>query len=212
MAKVNALVPKKETPVAPSALELLSTFASESAGGFAGRRLKFAKGDFLFGDNSEQMALGTKLIADVRSIRHGSVTWIDNKPDDSNMKLLIAGERPLPRDQLGHTDRALWEVDMNGQPRDPVQATMSIDFYPVDLGRPVTQADRFHFQATSYGARKAIQQIAKDFVEYAKFNGGNACEESPVVELSVNSYQHSNKAFGRIKEPVFTVTDWVVTG
>lgn len=212
--KTNSLTKASSRAVAPetSILDVMAAFANSSnGGGFEGSRLKFSKGEFFAGDNQEEVEIGTRFLADIRSTEHGSVVWVNNRPDASNMVNLLSGEIPKPRSALGFDDRSQWELDMNNQPRDPVQATMSLDFYPVDLGRPTTRADRLHFSTTSVGGMNAIKKLIGEYVQHARMNGGDKCKLSPVVELRVSSYQHSNKAYGRIKNPEFKIVEWVPT-
>jgi hypothetical protein len=165
----------------------------------AGTLLKFSKGDFFAGKDNMPIAIGTTLIANMWSFSVGWIKWAGGKPVETIMGRVADNFEPPRRDDLGDTDRDLWETDDKNVPRDPWQYTVRLEFADPESGEVYT------FSASSDGSRRALDKLCQS---YARVRAKHL-DEWPLVELGVDSYQHSNKALGRIKFPVFTIVDWV---
>jgi hypothetical protein len=66
----------------------------------------------------------------------------------------------------------------------------------------------FTFVTGSKGGEGAIGELCKIYGKHIRIKP----KEIPIIRLDVGSYQHSNKAFGRIKYPIFEVIGWVDRG
>ena len=88
-----------------------------------GKLLKFSKGDYLAGEASEIIPVGTKLIVAMDELLLGWVRWEAGKPVEHRMVRVADGMAPVRRSELGDDDESLWEKDDKGQIRDPWQLT-----------------------------------------------------------------------------------------
>jgi hypothetical protein len=163
-----------------------------------GKLLKFSKGDFLAGMEDEEVKLGTRFIAHMSSLCVGWIRWEDNKPTEQRMGLVAEGYQPHKRKELGDLDEGQWERDDEGQPRDPWQFSNHLILIARDGG------DLYTFTTSSRGGLSAIGELCKSYGKQIR----QRPDQHPVIELDVGSYQHSNRSYGRIKFPVFTVVDW----
>jgi hypothetical protein len=163
-----------------------------------GKLLKHSKGEYLAGEDSEVVPLGTKLIAAMDLLTIGFVRWSGGKPIEHRMVLVADGVQPPRRAELGDNDPAQWEErDASGAPRDPWQLTQYLP--AVDESGELST-----FSTSSRGGIGAIATLAR---HYARGRAAHP-DAFPVVELQVDAYQHSNAAFGRIKVPKFACVGW----
>lgn len=171
-----------------------------------GQLLKFSKGDWLYGQNSSEMKPGTHLVAIMDQAAIGWIRWEDNKPSEQIMGLIVDGFQPPKRKDLGDSDESMWEIDDQGRPRDPWQFTNTIVFRKSGLtGEDVhDDANMYTFSTSSRGGLNAVGELCK---AYGK-NMRQRPNEYPVVELAVDSYNHPNKSYGRIKIPQFNLVGW----
>jgi hypothetical protein len=165
---------------------------------FNGDLLKFSKGDFVAGQNNRTIAIGTRLIANMDSLKVGWMKWEGSRPVEQRMGLVSERFKPGRRSELGDNDSQSWEVDETGRFRDPWQFTNSLELASED------GSEQYTFPTSSKGGISAIGELCKAFGEEMHLHP----DEWPVVELDVGSYAHSNKSFGRIKFPIFTIVGW----
>jgi hypothetical protein len=163
-----------------------------------GELLKFAKGDYLAGQDGREIPLGTKLAAIMDQLMVGFIKWQGNRPVEHVMGLIAAGYVPPKRAELDDNDPEAWETDDNGERRDPWQFTNYLILVDQKEKAPFT------FTTSSKGGLGAVGELCKHY--------GKAMRERPndypIVELGVGSYQHREKALGRIKFPVFKPVGW----
>lgn len=168
-----------------------------------GTLIKFSKGDWLMGQEEEEVKADRKFVAVMEDLQIGWTKWQDNKPAAQHMGRLSEGFTPQRRDALGDDDESLWDVDTQGNPRDPWQFTNSLILRnPGKSG--ADEADLFTFSTSSKGGITCVGDLCKTYVRMMKEKGpGN-----PIVELRTSSYKHSNPEYGRIKKPVLEVVGW----
>jgi hypothetical protein len=164
-----------------------------------GTLLKFNKGDWLAGEAEEDIAVGTKMVANMDQLMVGWIKWQDNKPVEQIMGAVTEGYQPPRRSTLGSDDEANWELDNTGKARDPWQFSN----YLV-LKSPGRGGDLLTFATSSKGGLGAIGELCRAYGEEMRTHP----DDWPVVELGVSSYNHSNKEFGRIKIPVLKLVGW----
>jgi len=176
-----------------------------SARPIVGRLLKFSKGDYLAGQDNEEVGEGTELVACMDTLQVGWVKWVDSMPADQDLGLIMEGYKPKKRSELGDTDQDQWEVDeQSDKPRDPWQFANQLILRPVDWDGSDDQL--YTFVTQSRGGVGAIGALCKYYGKEMR----QRPNEFPVIRLEVDSYMHSNKQFGRIKVPVLTPTEeWV---
>lgn len=167
-----------------------------------GKLLKFSKGDYLMGEDNEEVEEGTQFIANMDELMVGWIRWEDGKPTDQIMGRVSEGYQAPKRNTLGDDDKDQWEVDEKGQPRDPWQFSNYLI-----LKTPGESGDDhlFTFTTSSRGGLNAIGELCKTYGKAMR----QRPDEFPIISLGVGSYMHSNKQFGRIKYPIFAVQGWV---
>src|SRR4051794_23988135 len=93
--------------------DVLSAFVTAAEELSTGTRpiLKFQKGDWLLGQEAEELKPGTRLAINMLDAERGWVRWKDGKPVERKM-VRIAARVPIPsRYELGHHDEELWATD-----------------------------------------------------------------------------------------------------
>jgi hypothetical protein len=167
-----------------------------------GRLLKFSKGDYLAGEDQEEIAAGTQLVVQMDQLMIGWIKWVDNKPEQQLMGPLAEGFVPARRGDLGDHDESQWEVDTSGKARDPWQFSNYVIMK--EPGKPAVDDDLYTFTTSSRGGLQAMGDLCKNYGKEMRTRP----DEWPVIELGVDSYQHSNKEFGRIKIPTLKIVGW----
>jgi len=191
-------------PVKKPDHDVFAVYGESIAGGgyIAGELLKYAKGDWLAGQDNREIPDGSKFIANMDSLVVGWQRWENQRPVAYRMGLLIEDFIPPPREELGDNDSAMWECDDTGAPRDPWQLTNYLQL--VDPKNPETV---FTFTTSSKGGLGAIAKLCR---EYARARDKEHREEQhPVVMLGTGSYAHRDRSFGRIKFPMLAIIGWV---
>jgi hypothetical protein len=168
-----------------------------------GDLLKFNKGDYLAGKEAREVPIGTAMVVIMNSLAIGWVKWSDNAPTEHVMGPVAENFQPPKRGELGDLDKSQWEIDDDGAPKDPFQFTN----YLVMVERDGEQK-LYTFTTSSKGGLGAIGELCKTYGKGMRQHPN----ELPIVEIDVGSYQHSNKAYGRIKYPVFKHVGWVGRG
>lgn len=180
-------------------------FADEvKQSGIEGSLLRFTKqGDWIAGQEEEELELGTELIMGLNTLKRGWQKWQDNKPVDARMGLVSEGYRPVNRDELGDMDEDEWEDDdtNKGQKRDPWQKTM------VCLLKDPKSGDVYTYATSSKSGITALGEAAAVYGN--RLQDGEDPEAMPIVQLQNSFYKH--KTYGKIMIPVFEFTDqWLV--
>jgi len=166
-----------------------------------GKLLKFSKGDYLVGEDNDEVEEGTQYVANMDELMVGWIRWSDSKPTDQIMGRVSEGYQAPRRSDLGDDDKSKWEVDEQGRERDPWQfSNYLILKTPGEAGEDAL----FTFTTSSRGGLNAIGELCKAYGKAMR----QRPDELPIISLGVGSYQHSNKAFGRIKFPIFEVVGW----
>jgi hypothetical protein len=157
-----------------------------------GKLLKFSKGDYLCGEKLEVIPIGTTLTANLDEMLSGWIKWRGGQPTEHTMVRIALGAAPPKRSELGDNDESSWELDNSGQPKDPWTFTNYLPLMAHD-------GELFTFTTSSRGGLGAVADLSR---RYAKHRRNNP-DVFPIIALEVGSYEHAQKAFGRIKFPVF---------
>ena len=155
-----------------------------------GKLLRFSKGDFFAGEESEPIPCGTKLTVAADELLAGWIKWADGRPTEPNMVRVADGKPPLKRSDLGDRDRSTWEADERGEPRDPWQFTNYLPMMDED-------GELYTFATSSAGGLTAVSDLVRRYGQHRRRHP----DVYPIVMLGVNSYQHKKKEYGRIKYP-----------
>ena len=121
------------------------------------------------------------------------VRWQNNKPVDYRQRM--PGRRLPERDELGHHDEDVWEVNRKGEPIDPWRNTRLV--YLVD---PQT-AEAFTFSTSSAGGRGAVADLGDAITRMRTVHR----DAVPLVELQAAEMPTK---FGRKSKPVLKIVGW----
>ena len=157
---------------------------------FEGELLKFSKGEYL-ARNDELIELGTEFVAHVPACMSAGRSGRTASRSSMRSASWPTGIVRRTAADLGNNDPSAWEVDDQGQPRDPWQKTMYLPLIERATGR------RFSFTTSSKGGFSAIGALAAGVWRRIRDNPNDL----PVVSLAVGSYRHSNRAYGKIFVP-----------
>jgi len=160
-----------------------------------GDLLKFNKGEWLAGQDEEEIPLGTELVAAVHILQSGWMRWEDSKPVEIIMGMRSEGFRPPPRESLGHTDKSQWG-ELNGKIIDPWRRTDTLLLADPQTGRIFT------FSPASDGGLQAIKGLMREYGPHMRINPNDI----PVVTLGSTWYKHPE--YGKTYKPTLEVTDW----
>lgn len=156
-----------------------------------GELLKFSKGDYYAGQNNTPVPMGTVFTVNMDELMAGWVRWWDGKPTDHAMVRVADRIPPKKRVELGDNDEQQWETDLNGKRRNPWAFT---NYLPM-----MNEKDAlFTFTTSSRGGIDAIAGLSRRYANHRKRHP----DVFPLIALGVDSYQHPNREFGRIKIPI----------
>jgi hypothetical protein len=198
MNQIVAIDQTSTNAIATTGLNPFEAFADAVAPKYIlGKLLKFSKGEYLAGEASEVIPLGTRLVAAMDCQLVGWVRWDAGKPVEHRMVRILDGKAPQRRADLGDHDQAQWERDSQGQLRDPWCLSHYLPM--VDQTQEI-----FTYATTSRGGTGALADLARYYGKQSRAHP----DEFPVIELQVGTYQHQNPQFGRIKFPEFKRVGW----
>lgn len=175
---------------------------ASSRSSIVGSLLKFSKGDWLLGQDEEEIKVGTRYVVSMDNLLVGWVKWADNKPVEQIMGRVVEGFAPPSRSTLGDNDKEAWEVGTDGKERDPWQFSNQVLMKPV--GKQYDTDIAVTFVTSSKGGIGAIGELCKKYGKEMRTREG----QNPIVELGVDAYNHPNKEFGRIKTPILALVAW----
>jgi hypothetical protein len=172
-------------------------FADETtANALAGDLLRFAKGNFVCGEEKKRVQLGTQFVANMDELWHGWQRWFNGKIVDHKISRVIDCAPRILRDELGNLDESLWETGPSGEVMDPWQQVQRLVMREANGKRLVT------FSTSSWGGRVALGKLAADYdAERDDYPGAY-----PIVQLGVFMQRH--KQYGEIPQPRFDIVGW----
>lgn len=200
---MNEIEKRKSTEVAAAANPFISYGEAQNQRAIIGHLLRFTKGDYLAGQDDDEIAVGTEFIANMDEMLAGWIRWQDNKPTDHVMGKVSDGYQPPRRNELGDTDKEQWEIDATGQQRDPWQFSNYLllkGTFAADSGKN----ELYTFTTSSRGGLNALGNLCKVYGQAMAQHP----DEYPVIALGVSAYDHRDRAFGRIKVPVLKIVGW----
>jgi len=202
--ELETVTPTEKKQLANLEMNSFENYGSQmSRSAIVGRLLKFSKGDWLAGEDDEEIEPGTRFVVNMDQLAIGWVKWVANKPEQQIMGLLVEGHQPQKRESLGDHDETLWEVDQNGKARDPWQFTNYVIMK--EPGADGSKDDNLYtFASSSKGGLNALGGLCKAYGKEMRTKP----DQYPVVEIGVDSYNHPNRELGRIKVPTFKLVDW----
>jgi hypothetical protein len=172
---------------------------AELASSINGKLLLFNKGDWVAGKEKQLIPIGTKLIANMDTYSHGWTKWVNGKPVEYRMGRIVDRFRKPYRSELDSLDKSLWELNDDGDPKDPWQETKTLE-----LADPTT-AEVYTYSTGTNGGFKCLALLSREYGRELR----KRPNEWPVVALGCDSYMHPMKSYGRVKEPLLTIVGWV---
>jgi hypothetical protein len=169
---------------------------NDEIGADFGSFLKFAKGDWLLGEEGKKVPENARFVANLHEYYRGWVRWWDGKPTEHLIGRVVDRFRVPPREELGDLDESKWETEPNGARRDPYARTCYLAM------RDLSNDEIVCFTSSSDGGRKAVARLAERYDRLRRRHKA----KMPVVVLETESYQH--KLYGKILKPRFNVVDW----
>jgi hypothetical protein len=169
---------------------------NEEAGASFGAFLKFAKGDWLLGEEGKKVPEKARFVANMHEYYRGWVRWWDGKPTDHLIGRVVDRHHVPAREELGELDESKWEAEPNGLRRDPWARTCYLAM------RDLSNDEIICFTSSSDGGRKGVAKLTD---VYDRLRHRHKAK-MPVVALTSESYHH--KVYGKILKPVFRVVDW----
>ena len=113
---MNDIAERKSSAVGHTAANPFTAYGEQaSQKSIVGQLLRFTKGDFLAGQEDEEVPVGTQFVANMDEMLAGWIRWEANKPTDHVMGKVSDGYQPPRRNELGDDDKTQWEVDATGQ-------------------------------------------------------------------------------------------------
>jgi hypothetical protein len=119
----------------------------------------------------------------------------EGQPPDRIMGSLYDGFQMPPRESLGDTDPAQWELGLSGTPNDPWQHHV----YLV-LQNPETD-ELFTFVTSSITGRRAIGTLLKHYDRVRKTDAGFY----PLIKLKIGGFNHRDERIGWVPVPVLAI-------
>jgi hypothetical protein len=199
--KARASVPAKveaKLPAVPDNRTSVQRYLDDvSPVSIVGRMVKFAKeGKFLTTDDNAEISDETDFIALADQTLIG---WIkfngQGEAPTREMGLLYDGYEMPPRESLGDTDEAQWEVGLNGQPQDPWQHHVYLVLQSVET------SELFTYVTSSITGRRAIGNLLRHYDRMVKTHP----HMYPIVRLRVGGFQHRDERVGWVPTPVIAV-------
>jgi hypothetical protein len=187
----------RSTNITPAAsLSPWREAVNDEIGADFGSFLKFAKGDWLLGEEGKKVPKEARFVANLHEYYRGWVRWWDGKPTEHLIGRVVDRFRVVPREELGDLDENTWETETNGARRDPWARTCYLAM------RDLSNDEIVCFTSSSDGGRKAVARLAERYDRLRRRHKA----KFPAVYLDSESYQHS--MYGKILKPVFRIVDW----
>jgi hypothetical protein len=180
-------------------------YAATGGPSWYGELLKFSgkTGIWSYGPQNVELKKGTTLVAIVPMMLAGYVKWHDGELADQVFKPIEGLDLRALRATLDETDRSLRATDEDGRPVDPWKEAAMLP-----MKDPKTGAE-YTYSTSSVGGVRAGKKLVGNFVKQIKAAPETTARCLPVVELGVQSYQHTDRKRGTIFNPILLGIDWV---
>jgi hypothetical protein len=169
---------------------------NDEVGANFGTFLKFAKGDWILGEEGKKVSADARFVANMDEYYRGWVGWWGGKPTDHLIGRVVDRHHIPAREELGDTDESKWETEPSGARRDPWARTVYL------VLRDGSNDEIVCFTSSSDGGRKAVAKLADRYDRLRQKHKA----KFPVVSLESESYQHGT--YGKIFKPRFHITGW----
>jgi hypothetical protein len=155
--------------------------------------MKFRKGKFFVG--TDEVPLGREFIAVVSELRYGFVKFVNNEHAGEHIIRVADGVAWPRREDIGDHNKALWERDNKGEPKDPWIEQYYLPLQDFESGEHLA----FVAPSTSKGSYDAVADLLWVY-------GNNTSKGLPIIALGVGGYKH--KRFGWVDTPKLKIIGW----
>src|SRR5262249_10306077 len=126
-----------------------------------GTGLKFHQSFGWTNFDNEPIPDGTRFVAAMPMLKVGWQKWWDGAPAGHELGMQADGYRIPPRDSLGDNDESKWQLDSQGEPKNPWQEAALLPLLNPKTG------DVFTYSTGSWGGRAAIGGLMKEYALHA---------------------------------------------
>jgi hypothetical protein len=163
--------------------------------------LKFAKGDWLYGKDDNEILPNSRFVIAADSLGHGYKAWHERKVAHEVRRKVFEA---LPAiDELPDV-----ETDIDKDTGAPRGYQFQVGFVLACIEGP-TKGMTFQYWTETHGGIGAHTAIVEAVITQLALDPSTP---NPIVKLGVNSYAHSKVEFGRVKIPVFEIVGWTGDG
>jgi hypothetical protein len=205
MSESKNLIPTESTSYGlPADVSGLDAYAKTSAlVGADYLRVSGKTGRVAYGVEDTKLPADAKLAALIGMATVGYIDWQDGQnAGEEWLGVADYSKSALKelRQRLGKLDPSLWtERDPKGNPRDPVRESVRLPLLWLQERKPLM------FSSSSTAGCNALKNLLRQCLEQAQ------ADCVPVVEIEIDSYQHSVRTIGEVFYPKFNVIDWMPT-
>jgi hypothetical protein len=179
-----------------SAEAAIDAYVNEHAGGGGATFFRWGKGnEYIKTADDTVIPLSTEFTAVFDKVQVGYIRFNGKgNPPTRKMGPLFGGFVMPPRDSLGDDDQRLWELGLDGKPKDPWQSQILLPLVGA------TDDALYVFQTTSSTGRNAVGRLLTLCRRMQKREPGFY----PVIKLDVGGFPRKDPRVGWVKTPAFT--------
>lgn len=189
---------ERSTAIAPGGGDPYAAYGAKV--GTTGQYLSFKNGEYQYGQNKDELPIGTRLVANMSGLRVGWRRWYGGQVTDDLTELLNDRPQTAQRNTLGDNDESAWEKDDEDRPRDPWQLTNILELSDGE--------QTFIYSTASNGGIRAIGRLCTAYGKERRMRPGML----PIITLGKDFYIHKPKpgqqSRGKIYFPVFEIVGW----
>lgn len=207
---MNALTKASNTSVAGAGFANPFAAAGAGAGSTTYMKFKGASGDFLAGQDEDEIPHGTKLAGDVDNSKWVWSFWWEGDVLETQETLII--ENPLGFDQEPDELPEGYDGDMTLEEIRAEQANRDSNFMDgwscqavFGLREIGGENEEYTLKLNQGVALNAFRAMLQTYGRQFRFKEGLV----PVIELSARSYKSKNKSVGKRFSPILKIVDWL---
>lgn len=186
--------------------------------------LSYKKGKYVYGQDKDELPLGTVLIFNMSTMEAGHQRWEAGKPAGKSFVYVEVGLAPPPREQLGWTEEQDWEDDMSSGKIEYVPETDKNGNEIRDEKGKISVKVK---KKDPWQAQTKIKCVGEDGVQYEFSTGskggvgalGSLCaaygpasrehpNDHPKVKIGTDTY-HNKHTKSDVHFPTFKIVGWI---
>ncbi len=180
----------------------VNPWAEAARGVETGAYLKFNGNDgvYSFGQDDDELPVGSRVITDMQSLALGWICWVDSAVEEEILVPVVEGKAPQEHTLTDHgpyNDDDGW--------RGAASLSCVIESYGED-DRDEAVGTRLLWKTSTSGQVRSIQKLSG---AYGRLFAQHP-DEFPIVELGADHYVPKNKKHGKIKwSPNLKIVGWI---